>query len=54
MESMARILPFINLIWIMGVSEQYIMTVITVIKFQAGPKLDTEALFWDVYFISYI
>ena len=47
---------FINLIWITGVVEQqYAMTVITVIKFQAGPKLDMEshkALFWDICFYS--
>jgi hypothetical protein len=44
MESMARILHFINLIWITGILEQqYIMTVITAIKFQAGPKLEMES-----------
>jgi len=56
MESVARIMHFINLIWITGVVEQqYAMTVITVIKFQAGPKLDMEshkALFWDICFYS--
>jgi len=36
-----RIVHFINLIWMTGILElQYIVTVIRVIKFQAGPKLD--------------
>jgi len=56
MESVARIMHFIKLIWITGIVEQqYAMTAITVIKFQAGPKLDMEshkALFWDIYFYS--
>jgi hypothetical protein len=37
MESVARILHFIILIWITDILEQqYIMTAITVIKFEAG------------------
>ena len=56
MESVARIMHFINFIWITGTIElQYAMTVITVIKFQAEPKLDMEAqkaLLWDMYFYS--
>jgi len=43
MESMARILHSIIIIWLTGILEQqYIMTGITVIKFQAGTKLDTH------------
>ena len=37
--------------------QQYIMTVITVIKFQAGQKLDMKghkALFWDLCFFFYM
>ena len=45
-----------NIIRITGIVEQqYAMTAITVIKFQAGPKLDMEsqkALFWDLCFYS--
>jgi len=48
---------FINLIWITyTVEHQYAMTVVTVIKFQAGKKLDMEshkAVFWDIYFYSF-
>jgi len=55
---MARILHVINLIWIKGILEQqYIMTVITAIKFQAGPKLENEshkASCLDLYFFFYI
>jgi len=41
LASVARIMHFISLIWIKGIFEQqYTMTVITVIKFQAGPKPD--------------
>jgi hypothetical protein len=57
MESMARIVHFIDLPWITGISEQqYVVTVVTVIKFQAGPKLDMEsheAVFWDLYYSFY-
>jgi hypothetical protein len=53
MESMVGILHCINLIWITDILEQQcIMTVITVMKFQAGPKLAMEyhkSLFWDLY-----
>ena len=39
MESVERILHFIILIWVTdSVEQQYIMTAITVIKFQAGLK----------------
>jgi len=39
MESVARILHFIILIWITDIlKQQYIMTAIAVIKFQAGLK----------------
>ena len=45
-------------IWIIGIlKQQCIMTVITVINFQAGSKLDMEshkAVFWDLYFFFYI
>jgi len=58
MESVARIVHFISLIWITGILEQQcIMTVIVVIKFQAGSKLDMEShktLFWDLHFSLYI
>jgi len=58
MELIARIRHFINLIWKTGILEQqYIMTVIIVIKFQAVPKLDMDsrkALFWDLCFFFYI
>jgi len=58
MESMARIVHFISLTWITGISEQqYMITVVTVIKFQAGPNLDMEsheAVFWDLYFFFFI
>jgi hypothetical protein len=51
MESMARIVHFIILTWITGIPEQqYIMTVVTLIKFQAGPNLDMESLcFFSIY-----
>jgi hypothetical protein len=51
MESM----HFINLIWI--TKQQYVIKVITVIKFKAGPKLDMEShseMFLDIYFIAHI
>jgi len=52
------ILHFNNLIWITGIFEQqYIMTVITAIKFQAGPKLEMESHkvpCLDLYFFFYI
>jgi hypothetical protein len=58
MESLARIMHFINLNWMTGILElQYIGTVITVMMFQAGPKLDREshkALFWGLYFFFFI
>jgi len=39
LQSMARILHFICLVWITDILEQqYVMTAITVIKFQHGPK----------------
>jgi hypothetical protein len=57
-ESVTRILHFIILIWITDILEQqYIMTAITVTKFQARLKQDMEshkALFWDLYFFFYI
>jgi len=55
LESVARILYFINYIWITGILEQ--QCIMTVIKFQAGQTLDMEshkALFWDLYFFFYI
>ena len=56
MESMAKIVDFISFTWITGIAkQQYIITVLTVIKFQAGPKLDLEsheAVFWDFCFSS--
>jgi hypothetical protein len=37
LESVERIMHFINFIWMTGILElQYIVTVITVIKFRAG------------------
>jgi len=49
---MTRNLHFINLALITGILEQqYIMTLMTVTKFQAGQKFDMEslkALFWDL------
>ena len=58
MESVARIMHFINLIWITDVlQQQYIMTAVTVIKFQIGLKLDMEshkALFWGLCFLFYM
>jgi len=58
MTSMARIMHFISLIWLTGIVEQqYTVTVITVIKFQAGPKPESwsyKALFWDLYFFFYL
>ena len=54
MGSMARIMQFINLIWITGILEQqHIQTARRVIKLQCEPKLDKEshkALLWDLYF----
>jgi hypothetical protein len=45
------------IIWIIDILEQqHIMTAITVIKFQAGLKLDIEShtvLFWDLCFFFY-
>jgi len=47
-----------NLIWITGILEQqYIMIVITVTKFQAGPNLEMEShksVFWGLYFFFII
>ena len=49
---MASILHFITFIWITGIFEQkYIVTVMTVIKLQAGQKLDMESQ--RFYCVSY-
>jgi hypothetical protein len=59
MDSMARIIHFISLTWIAGISEQqYIITVVTVIKFQAEPKLDLRVpqgcVLGPIHFLLYV